>query len=92
MARTMANIVSMLMENPKNPRTAKVPERYHRHCDGRDQCGSQTSQKNIHDHEDQQDGLKKRLYHLVYGQLDKRCRLVGISDLHSQEGSIGSSH
>jgi len=25
MARTMANMVSMLMENPKAPRTAKVP-------------------------------------------------------------------
>ncbi len=27
MARTMANIVSMLMENPKIPKTAKVPRR-----------------------------------------------------------------
>ena len=83
MASTMANMVSMLMENPNSPRTAKVP----RMTTGTARVGIRVArnvaQEKIHHQEDQENRLEQGLDHLVDGHPHEGRGVIGVDDLHA---------
>ena len=64
MASTMANIVSMLIEKPKKLKAANVPSNTTGTAMVGDQRSAYVSHEQIHDEEDQDDGLEERFFPL----------------------------
>ena len=83
MARTMANMVSMLMEKPKKPMTPKVP----RMTTGTAMVGIRVARmlpmKSHMMRKTSMMASKKGLDHLVDGGPDEGGGVVGVDDLHA---------
>src|SRR4029077_7354975 len=78
MARTIPNIVSVLIEKPASESTANVPSRNNRNGDGRNQCCPNVLQKKIHHEEHQTDRLNQCFDHFFNRDFEEWRRVVWV--------------